>query len=168
MKTCFSHTTVVWKYITFCFSSSVAVQGEVYKHLVLLLQMEDGAQSHGLPSLTKGEKTSVIFVSTLRGDAVSMLTHTCPHTTPGEDQSGHLQAPGWRPILSRSDICSGDLQATKIVWPSMTPNVPRPSVIKQHAHTLKQNACWHLYMSTLLNSIIMICGTNLLKCLRVC
>ena len=63
--------------------SSVAVQGGIYKHLVQLLQTE--CHLMDFHQQTKGEKTLLIFVSTLSGDTVSMLTHTYPHTTPGED-----------------------------------------------------------------------------------
>ena len=64
------YETILYFAVFICFSLGWNLQafGE-------LLQTE-GAPSRGLPSQTKGEKTLVIFVSTLSGDTVSMLTHT--------------------------------------------------------------------------------------------
>ena len=40
----------------------------------------------------------------LRDDQVSMLTHTYPTQTHAEDWSGHVQSPGWQPILYEASV----------------------------------------------------------------
>ena len=63
-----------------------------------------------------------------------MLTHTYPHKSRDEKDSGDLmQSPGWQLILCVLDVWSGDLQGYKKyghTWYRMS--LLRPDIIKQH------------------------------------
>ena len=75
-----------------------------------------------------------LSASSLRGDKVSMLTHTYPHKPPRKTKVTLYNHQADSPLYVWPDVWSDDLETYGHTWRQMS--LLRPGVIKQHKHAI--------------------------------